>query len=146
MRSKRPFRRAELWRWLRKNPGSRRCEIVAGTKISNPTVGHMLGDMRRCGQIRFEGRNHAARWYVVGDEPPVDMRGLSEGTQRSLAEMDTWRVHLPLAFKARGIEWRARFSQCAEAKVMFQSRRDTAPERNVSIPSLADLCGALMKD
>jgi hypothetical protein len=67
---------------------------------------------------------------------------LTEGSQKAL-DNETWRDHLPLAFKARGIDFDA-LSLCEKPNLVFKCRRELAPNESVQIPTLADLAGSLI--
>lgn len=137
------YRQDFVWKWIKKHPGCLRREIVAALGLPNRVCGHLLVDMKAAGRLRREGASVATRWYAVGAQPPTDGRGLSEGSQRALIGAESWMEHLPMAFAARGIHGK-RFSRCEERPLMFKSRREHAPGENVRIPTLADLCGALV--
>lgn len=148
--SQRDFMRDRIWRWLRRNPDTQVSAIAAAVGTTLHSTSTALSKMKASGHTILIGSGRGSRWQAKGNRPPQDMRGTSQGSLESLLQRHNpkhWHETLPKANIANGRpQSNIILSTTIERQNMGGLRRDTAPERNVSIPSLADLCGALMRE
>lgn len=99
-----PYRQADIWRYLRRNPGSRVRDIAAAVKGPNNSVTHSLKRMRDAGIVRNEGVTHKSVWFVCGPKPECHW-GLAVNSLANLKHSQArWRELLRLALLAKGVD------------------------------------------
>ncbi len=145
-RNARRFVQDRVWRWLKRQPQPVRvAEAVAALGISERAIVNCLSRLREKGHAVRTGRTHQARWVASGKLAPVDLRGTPAASIANL-RTDNWVETLMLANIARGYpQNNVSLSRRQGARSVVPLGRDGAPRENVGVPSLADLCGALVK-
>lgn len=146
-RNQRRFVQDRIWRWLKRHHPARVQEGVAALGLNRRAVSNGLLALKARGLAYCVGLGAGARWMAVGKSPPEDMRGTSVNSERNLERAGNWHETLPMANVARGCpQANDLLLATIKQECVIQKRRDSTPREIVVVPTLADLCGALIKE
>lgn len=102
------FIQSDIWRWLRKNPGSSSTQIASALKITKCSSSLALARMKKNESAYMTHRDgfRAARhaiWYAKGTKPPSNQSGAAKGSLDALRiGWNQWEAGLLAAAQATG--------------------------------------------
>ena len=112
MAKQREFRQAQVWRWLKRNPGASSTQLAEAMGLTGQSASHVLQRMKHSGHARiiYPGDKRAmklARWEAIGDKPPTSFWGTAPGSIEGLkVGWENWETAIVMANQALGRAYR----------------------------------------